>query len=214
METLMEIKGLTKSYGSEVVLSNIEFCINKAEILVILGSSGAGKTTLLKILSRLETCDAGTVNYAEDMFKNIEVPLPVVFQDFEQLLPWYTVEQNMMLPYDRKALTKEDREMVAFLGLKSHLSKYPHELSGGMIQRAAIARSLLSDGKIIFMDEPFGSLDLQRRIQLQHLIVDINQKFNKTIFFITHDIEEAKFLAHRVGVIVNKSLSIIDKATL
>lgn len=214
MEPLITIKGLNKSYGSEVILSNIEFSINKAEIFVVLGASGAGKTTLLKILSRLETCDTGTVNYTDDMFEKIEVPLPVVFQDFEQLLPWYSVEANILLPYKRKTLTKDDVAIVDFLGLTAHLAKYPHELSGGMIQRAAIARSLLSDGKIIFMDEPFGSLDLQRRMQLQQLIVDINQRFNKAIFFITHDIEEAKFLAHRVGLIKDKSLSIIDKATL
>ncbi|MBN2900145.1 MAG: ATP-binding cassette domain-containing protein [Clostridia bacterium] len=215
METLMSIKDLTKSYGDEKVLEHLTFDIYAGEILVVLGVSGAGKSTLLNILSGLEKDYSGRVEWRDKVFEQCEVPLPIVFQDFDQLLPWYTVEKNILLPYRRKVLAPKDMEIIAFLGLEAHLKKYPHELSGGMKQRVAIGRSLLSDGQIIFMDEPFGSLDNQRRQQLQALIIDINERYGRTIVFITHDIQEAKYLASRIGVIDEAGhFRIIEKETL
>jgi len=212
-KALITVENLTKSYGQTTILNQVSFELLEGEILVVLGASGAGKTTLLNILSRLERDYEGSVKYAGDIFKDKTVPLPVVFQDFDQLLPWYTVKENILLPFERKEFTPEDKEIIDFLGLLEDLQKYPHELSGGMKQRTAIGRSLLSDGCCIFMDEPFGSLDNQRRQQLQVLILEINKRYGRTILFITHDIEEARFLAHRIGEIDSRGrLSIVDKA--
>jgi len=201
MTPIISVKKLTKKYNEEVVLRDVNFEVMKGEILVVLGDSGAGKTTLMSILAGLDKAFEGVVSYSDDLFENSKVPLPIVFQDFDQLLPWYSVEKNILLPYDRKEFTDRDREILSFVGLDTHLHKQPHELSGGMKQRTAIARSLLSDGKVIFMDEPFGSLDTARRQQLQQLIIEINKKYVKTIVFITHDLEEAQLLAHRTLVV-------------
>jgi ABC-type nitrate/sulfonate/bicarbonate transport system ATPase subunit len=214
METLIKVRGLSKTYGEERILEAVDLDLLKGEILVVLGESGAGKTTLLRILSGLEEDYEGHLEYDDEVFSGTQVPLPVVFQDFDQLLPWYTVEGNILLPYKRKVLNKKDLEIVEFLGLTAHLKKYPNELSGGMKQRVAIGRSLLSDGKIIFMDEPFGSLDVKRRSQLQALIIEINKKFGRSILFITHDLQEAKFLAHRVAIVKEGKLLITDKNSL
>ncbi len=201
MTPIISVNKLTKKYNDEVVLKDVSFEVMKGEILVVLGDSGAGKTTLMSILAGLDKDFEGAVSYSDELFRNTKVPLPIVFQDFDQLLPWYSVEKNILLPYDRKEFTERDCEILSFVGLDTHLHKQPHALSGGMKQRTAIARSLISDGKVIFMDEPFGSLDTSRRQQLQQLIIKINKKYDKTIVFITHDLEEAQLLAHRTLVV-------------
>ena len=198
METLINIKNLTKTYEGHPVLSNLSFQVFTGEILVIVGPSGIGKSTLLNILSGLDTDYSGRITYAKDMFDGIRIARPIVFQEFDQLLPWYSVEKNILLPYKRKHLSDTDRELIDFVGLSDHLHKRPSALSGGMKQRTAIARCLVSDSKIIFMDEPFGSLDEERRFQLQELIIDINKRFNRTIVFITHDMAEARRIGDRV----------------
>lgn len=198
METLINIKNLTKTYDGNPVLSNLSFQVFTGEILVIVGPSGIGKSTLLNILSGLDRDYTGSISYAKDMFDDTRVARPIVFQEFDQLLPWYSVEKNILLPYKRKNLSDTDRELIDFVGLSDHLHKRPRALSGGMKQRTAIARCLVSDSKIIFMDEPFGSLDEERRFQLQELIIDINKRFNRTIVFITHDMGEARRIGDRV----------------
>ena len=204
MNSIITIRELSKQYGDERVLEQLSFDVLQGEILVILGASGVGKTTLLNVLSKQLEDFEGQVDYDPIVFDTIDVPLPIVFQDFEQLLPWYSVKKNILLPYSRNEFTKTDLEVLAFIGLEDHLHKRPSQLSGGMKQRAAIARALLSDSEIIFMDEPFGSLDIERREQLQTLILEINKKYGKTIVFITHDREEANKIADRIATLKNK----------
>lgn len=201
MKCILDVNQLSKKFDSKYILKDLSFKIYEGEIFVILGESGAGKTTLLNSLSNINTDYEGTIWYHEEIFKDRLVPLPVVFQDFDQLFPWLNVKDNILLPFGRKDFNSSDKDIIDFVGLEEHLDKFPKELSGGMKQRAAIARSLLSDAKVIFMDEPFGSLDVQRRSQLQRLILQINEKYKKTIIFITHDLEEADFLATRIAII-------------
>lgn len=201
MQSIISLKNLSKYYDKECILKGLSFEIIQGEILVILGASGAGKSTLLNILSRQDRDYEGKVAYSSFIFEGIDVPLPVVFQDFEQLLPWYSVKRNILLPYERNEFTEEDLEILSFIGLESHLHKRPSQLSGGMKQRVAIARALLSDSKIIFMDEPFGSLDEARRENLQRLIIEINKRYKKTIVFITHDKDEARKVATRIALL-------------
>lgn len=201
MQSIISLRNLSKHYDKECVFKGLSFEIIQGEILVILGVSGAGKSTLLNILSRQDRDYEGKVEFSSSIFDGIDVPLPVVFQDFEQLLPWYSVKRNILLPYERMDFTEDDLEILSFIGLEAHLHKRPSQLSGGMKQRAAIARALLSDSKIIFMDEPFGSLDEERREHLQNLIVEINKRYKKTIVFITHDKVEARKIATRIALL-------------
>lgn len=196
--TIINIKNLTKSYENQSVFKNLNFDIKGSEIFVILGKSGAGKSSLMNIIAKLDDDYSGEVIYNENLYVDKKVPFPIVFQEFDQLLPWYTVKKNILLPLKRKELDKNILEVIEFVGLSDDLDKYPSTLSGGMKQRAAIARALLCDGDIIFMDEPFGSLDFLMRKNLQSLIKNIKTKYGKTIVFITHDIEEAIFIADRV----------------
>lgn len=199
MKPIIRINNLSKSYDGQMIFDQLNFDIFEGEILVVLGPSGVGKSTLLNILSRQDLEYEGSIDYDACVFDNIDIPLPIVFQDFQQLLPWYSVKKNILLPYERKDFTPEDDKLIAFVALEKHLDKRPSQLSGGMKQRVAIARALLSDSKIIFMDEPFGSLDTERRHQLQGLIAKLNKNYQKTVVFITHDEEEAKRIATRIA---------------
>lgn len=202
IKKLIKLIGLNKSFEKEI-FSNISFDILENEILVVLGKSGVGKTTLLNILSQVDRTYTGCVTYHDDLFKDTTTPLPVVFQEFDQLLPWYTVEKNIKISVGN--FTSDDAlnflNIVKAVGLSESLRKYPYQLSGGMKQRTAIARALMCNSKILFMDEPFGSIDITLRHKLQDLIKTISKDFEKTIVFITHDIDEAIYIGHRIAII-------------
>lgn len=192
MKSLISLNNVSKQFDKQTIFDKFSLDIYESEILVILGSSGIGKSTLLNMLSKVDEDYSGEISYEE----SVSLPLPVVFQEFDQLFPWFTVKKNILLPYKNKESELEN--IVEATGLSDSLNKYPVQLSGGMKQRTAIARALISDSKIIFMDEPFGSLDSTMRRNLQILIKKINKEFDKTIVFITHDLEEARFIGHRI----------------
>jgi len=196
---LIELKNITKKFNDEIIIKDLNLNIYENEIVVILGKSGIGKSTLLGMISKLDTDYEGRIIYNDLIFENNKISLPVIFQSFDQLLPWYDIEKNILLPFKKDAyLYEKFKTIVKNVELNEHLKKYPKELSGGMKQRASIARALLADSKIIFLDEPFGSLDISMRRNLQDLVLKIKKDFNKTMFFITHDIEEAVYLADRI----------------
>ena len=196
---LIELKNINKKFNDEIIIKNLNLNVYENEIIVILGKSGIGKSTLLGMISKLDTDYEGEITYSDLIFENNKISLPVIFQSFDQLLPWYDIEKNILLPFEKNDfLYKKFERIVKILEIDEHLKKYPKELSGGMKQRASIARALLADSKIIFLDEPFGSLDISMRRNLQDLILKIKKDFNKTMFFITHDIEEAVYLADRI----------------
>lgn len=211
MGSLIEVKALYKGFSDNQVIKNLSFDIREGEILTIFGPSGVGKSTLLRILANLETYDQGEVHYSQSIFEK-KVPLPVVFQETTQLLPWLTVVENMMLGQRDEALVKK---IADELSITDALEAYPYMLSGGMKQRVAIGRGLMCQSKIMFMDEPFSSLDYQIRNKLQDLIIELNQAYDLTIVFITHDISEAIKLGERMLILGNnKSLCIEDLKTL
>lgn len=197
---MIEIKGVTKSFGSLQVLKGIDLCIERGEIVSIVGPSGAGKTTLLQILGTLDKPDSGSVvvdgietstlstNKLSE-FRNTH--LGFVFQ-FHQLLPEFTAIENIMIPaYIAGMKPKETRnraeELLAFMGLSDRATHKPNELSGGEKQRVAVARALMNNPAVILADEPSGSLDSKNKEELHKLFFELRDKFGQTFVIVTHD---------------------------
>ena len=191
-------------HGRTKVLEGIDLDIKSGEFLTVLGPSGCGKTTLLNIIGGFVEADVGQ---AESYGRLIEGPGPdrgVIFQSYA-LFRWLTVQQNVEFGLRRLKMSKSERADVAahhltLVGLQDFRSHYPYQLSGGMKQRVAIARALAADPKILLMDEPFAALDAQMREILQEELLGIWEQTRKTIFFITHSVDEAIFLSTRVCV--------------
>ena len=197
---MIEIQGITKSFGDLQVLKGIDLIIYKGEVVSVVGPSGAGKTTLLQIMGTLDKADSGSVviNGIEvgrlkekelAAFRNKQIGF--VFQ-FHQLLPEFTALENVMIPAliggmsSDKAM-KKAKETLAFLGLAERASHKPAELSGGEKQRVAVARALINDPSVIFADEPSGSLDSKNKEELHQLFFDLREKLGQTFVIVTHD---------------------------
>jgi NitT/TauT family transport system ATP-binding protein len=209
---MVEIQGVSKIFQKTVknnstelkALSNVNLSIRENEFVSIIGPSGCGKTTLLKIIDGLIPCDSGKISING---KQVTAPGPdraVVFQTFA-LLPWRTVLANVEFSLELRQIPKEQRTNTARdylkrVGLGDFENHYPHELSGGMQQRAGLARALAVNPMILLMDEPFGSVDAQTRQLLQEELLDLWQRERKTVIFITHSMDEAVYLSDRVVV--------------
>jgi NitT/TauT family transport system ATP-binding protein len=187
-------------------VSEATFDVAAGELVALVGPSGCGKTTLLKILAGLHGHDGGTVTIGSkaDKFDPAR-DIGMVFQQ-PLLLKWRRILDNVLLPAEimalpRAATVARARELLALVGLKGFEDKYPYELSGGMQQRAAIARALIHDPKLVLMDEPFGALDALTREKMNLELLRIWQESRKTIVFVTHGITEAVFLGTRVVVL-------------
>ena len=197
---MIEIQGITKSFGSLQVLKNIDLCIEKGEIVSIVGPSGAGKTTLLQILGTLDKPDSGSVVVdgietnklsANKLSEFRNKHLGFVFQ-FHQLLPEFTAIENIMIPaYIAGMKPKEARnraeELLEFMGLSDRATHKPNELSGGEKQRVAVARALMNNPAVILADEPSGSLDTKNKEELHKLFFELRDKFGQTFVIVTHD---------------------------
>lgn len=183
-------------------LHNIDLDLNKGDFVCAIGPSGCGKTSLLRVLAGYERPTHGSVTVDGRPHTKPDAEVGVVFQQ-PNLFPWMTIEKNIdfgprmkgVVPHERKQRVSKFLEMV---GLLDAAKKLPHQLSGGMKQRAAIARALAADPKVILMDEPFGALDAFTRESMQLSLHEIWRKTNKSIFFITHDVEEALLLSTRI----------------
>ncbi|MFY7960941.1 MAG: ABC transporter ATP-binding protein [Elsteraceae bacterium] len=205
---ILELKGVSKEFilqdQSILALSGADLTVRKGEFLCLIGASGCGKSTLLRIVAGFEKATSGEVLM---WGKPVTGPGPdrgMVFQDYG-LFPWLTVRQNIGFgPAARglaKAVVKEtvDR-FVDIVGLGKFADAFPHQLSGGMKQRVAIARVLANDAEVLLMDEPFGALDAMTRERLQEELLDLWRKTSLTVLFVTHSIEEAVYLSDRVVV--------------
>ena len=197
---MIELKGITKSFGSLQVLKGIDLTINKGEVVSIVGPSGAGKTTLLQIMGTLDKADTGTlyINGVEvnklnerklSEFRNHHIGF--VFQ-FHQLLPEFTALENVMIPafiagVAPKEAHKRAMEILELLGLTDRATHKPNELSGGEKQRVAVARALINRPSVIFADEPSGSLDTQNKEELHRLFFELRDKLQQTFVIVTHD---------------------------
>lgn len=197
---MIDIKGITKSFGQLQVLKGIDLHIDKGEVVSIVGPSGAGKTTLLQIIGTLDKPDSGEVIIdGTDVsklskkklsdFRNREIGF--VFQ-FHQLLPEFTAIENVMIPAfisgaSRSEAKRRATELLAFMGLEDRAKHKPNELSGGEKQRVAVARALVNSPAVILADEPSGSLDSKNKAELHQLFFDLRDKFGQTFVIVTHD---------------------------
>jgi lipoprotein-releasing system ATP-binding protein len=201
---MIDIKNITKSFGSLQVLKGIDLSIEKGEIVSIVGPSGAGKTTLLQIIGTLDRPDTGTINIdGVDITSVSEKKLSdfrnqrlgFVFQ-FHQLLPEFSAIENVMIPaYIAGRNSKEAKiqaeELLTFMGLSDRAHHKPSQLSGGEKQRVAVARALINNPAVILADEPSGSLDSKNKKELHQLFFDLRDKFGQTFIIVTHDEELA-----------------------
>ena len=204
----LELINLSKTFVNTTdkvnveALKNINLMVNNGEFVSVVGPSGCGKTTMLRIIAGFEKASSGNALLNGE---KIEAPGPgigVVFQEYA-LFPWRTVLENVEFGLELKNTPAKERKEKAFeyiemVGLKSFENKYPKELSGGMKQRVAIARTLINEPKVVLMDEPFGSLDAQTRNSLQEFLIDLWRVRGDTIIFVTHNVDEAVFLSKRV----------------
>jgi len=204
----IDIRNLSKSYdGEEYAVKDIDITIEDTEVFMLLGPSGCGKTTVLDIVGGFIEPSEGQVLLNGD---EIEGPSPdkgVIFQETDAaIFPWKTTQQNVEFGLKLNGVPKEDRSEIAkehldSVGLLESRDKFPRELSGGMKQRIQMARSLALDPDVLLMDEPFASLDAQTKRVLQQELIETWQQSKTTIIFVTHDIEEAVLVGHRIGVL-------------
>jgi ABC-type nitrate/sulfonate/bicarbonate transport system ATPase subunit len=205
---LLRVGGLSKTFEAEngctTALSGIDLDVRKGEFVCLLGASGCGKSTLLRIIAGFETATAGTVAVHDRPVAGPGPDRGIVFQDYA-LFPWLTVREN--IGFGPKHAGRAHREVrriadqfMDMVGLTTFANHYPHQLSGGMKQRVAIARVLANDTDMLLMDEPFGALDALTRTKLQEELLDIWQRTRLTVIFVTHSVEEAVLLADRVLV--------------
>jgi NitT/TauT family transport system ATP-binding protein len=209
--TLLEAKDLAMTYGigsrqPVEAIRSLTFEIKTGEFCCIIGPSGCGKTTLLKLLSGLLRPTNGVARLHGQAIQTPPAALALVFQDYSRsLLPWMSVVKNVKLPLVDKLSAKEQdsraTQALAAVGLDHVADLYPWQLSGGMQQRAAIARALAYQPEILLMDEPFASVDAQTRGDLEDLILRVWSEFGLTVAFVTHDIDEAVYLGDRVIVL-------------
>jgi NitT/TauT family transport system ATP-binding protein len=209
----INIADLTKNFEQENILSNFNLTIEKGSFLSVLGPSGCGKTTLINLIAGFENPSSGIITIDN---KKINNESGVIFQEFS-IFPWRNVLENILLGLvDNKEMTREEKltttnKVIGLTSLGGQEKKYPNELSGGMKQKVAIARTIVNNPKIILMDEPFASLDSQTKESLQDLILHIWKKQSKTIFFVTHDIGEALYLGTRIILLNKKGEIVLDE---
>ena len=208
-DVILEVEGLTKHFrsgkGNVVALEDVSFKTHRREFLCIIGPSGCGKSTLVRILAGLEAASGGQVLLDGRPVNGPGRERGMVFQGYT-LFPWLTVRKNVMFGLlnnniGRAEAAKQADEWLGLIGLTKFADAYPHQLSGGMKQRVAIIRALVNRPRILLMDEPFSALDAQTRARMQSYLLEIWKKVDVTVVFITHDLDEAIFLADRILVL-------------
>lgn len=222
-ECKLQAVSLTKIYdggskGDVTAIDQVDLEVKDGEFVMIVGPSGCGKTTLINILGGLDTATGGTVLLDGKPVAGPGADRGMVFQGYS-LFPWLSVQKNVEFGLKMKKAPKEERaaqakKFIDLVGLSGFEDALPKQLSGGMKQRVAIARTLANEPEILLMDEPFGALDAQTRVVMQELLADISKKTRTTILFITHDIDEAVLLGDRIYVMSRRPGTIREVLTV
>lgn len=208
MTSLLAIRGVTKHFGDLEVLRDVRLTLGEREAVALLGPSGCGKTTLLRILLGLEAADSGDITGRLDRAGYLP--------QGGLLFPWKTVIENAELPLQIDGVDRATRraavaEHVPAFGLAGFETAYPHELSGGMRQRVALLRALMTGCPVLVLDEPFGALDVLTRHRMQDWLAELLQRLDRTMLFVTHDLEEAVALAERVVVLTDRPAVVLGE---
>jgi NitT/TauT family transport system ATP-binding protein len=207
MADYLRVDRLEKRFTSHgrAAFEDVTFSVSQGEFVALIGPSGCGKSTLLHIMAGLSSPTAGTVTLDGESIEQPRPEMMFVFQQYtKSIFPWKTVLENVLLGIkyrsagSRAELEKVCLEHLELVGLRHYPHYYPYQLSGGMQQRVAIARALARRPKILLMDEPFSALDAMMRVELQDLLLELWSEFQLTILFVTHDLDEALYLAQRV----------------
>ncbi|MGP3535828.1 ABC transporter ATP-binding protein [Microbacterium sp. RD1] len=216
----LRVDNLSKEYGrgasANLVLKDISLEVRQGEFVCLVGPSGAGKTTLLRCLTSLMRPTSGSVSLDGVRLDGPSAQISVVFQEYTRsLFPWLTVERNVALPLRARgvprALVRDlVRETLESVGLPEIEKKHPWQLSGGMQQRVAIARALVTEPEVLVMDEPFASIDAQTRLELEDLTLSLQRTRAMSVVLVTHDIDEAVYLADRV-VVLSKNPATVQR---
>ncbi|MDI4648841.1 ABC transporter ATP-binding protein [Cohnella hashimotonis] len=202
----LEITNLNKQFvgakGAVTALKNVDLKVRDGEFITVIGPSGCGKSTLLRIVAGLDTQYAGHVRLNGAPIVKPGIDKGFIFQE-HRLFPWLTVEKNIAsdLSLNDKDVRRKVDELIGLVRLKGFEKAYPRELSGGMAQRVSIARALLRQPQILLLDEPFGALDAFTRAHMQEVLLEVWRNNKTTMIFVTHDIDEAIFLADRVVIL-------------
>jgi NitT/TauT family transport system ATP-binding protein len=215
--TLLEARGVCKEIRAAdgrviEILRDFSLAIGTQEMVAIVGPSGAGKTTLLRVLSGLSAPTGGEVTFEGKPVRSVPSDLALVFQEYNKsLFPWLTLQRNVELAV-RSSRDKRDRAAAALerVGLGGYGSRYPWEVSGGMQQRAALARAIVVQPKLLLMDEPFASVDALTRMQLEDMVLSLWQDIGCSGLLITHDVAEAVYMADRVLVVSPRPATVVD----
>lgn len=217
---MLEFKNVSFKYkeDNEPMMNNLSFEINEGEFISIIGPSGCGKSTIFRLINGLEKIQSGSVlvnGNSIDTLKNYSAFMP----QKDLLFPWRTIGENLSLPLEINKVNKIEREekinaILKEIGLESYKDKFPKDLSGGMKQRVSFARTLLSGSELLLLDEPFSALDSLTRMSMQEWLLDMWKNLNKTIIFITHDVEEAIFLSKSVFVVCDRPITHLKKVDI
>lgn len=205
----VKVEDATKTFssrkGAVTALEHVNLEVHDGQFVCLLGPSGCGKTTLLRMIGGLDVPTSGTVSIDGKIVDGPSPKMTMVFQEYS-LYPWRTVAENVGFGLEMTGVPKEERvaevnKRLALVGLTGFGDSYPYELSGGMRQRAAVARALATDPAVMLMDEPFGALDAQTRNKMQRELLHIWEETKKTILFVTHSVDEAVYLSDKIVIL-------------
>ena len=218
MADVLSAEGIAKSFGTHTIIRDLTFAAHEGEFIAVVGPSGCGKTTLLMCIAGLLRTDAGRVEFEGHTITTPPPGLAVVFQDYSRsLLPWQSNMDNVVFGMKRlenvgsKEKHERATEILASVGLKGFENHFPWQVSGGMQQRVAIARALGANSKLLLLDEPLAAVDAQTRADMQDLLLVLAAKYKQTCLLVTHDVDEAVYLADRAIVLSHRPTKVIEE---
>lgn len=214
---MLEFNKVTFKYKEDdyTMMKDLSFLIKEGEFVSIIGASGCGKSTILRLINGLENPQGGEILFKGTKVQDIK-GISAYMPQRDLLFPWRTIRKNLELPLELKGTSKATKdqmvkEVLKEVGLEGYIDKYPRELSGGMRQRAAFARTLLTGSDLLLLDEPFSALDSLTKMSMQEWLLKQYDHLKKTIVFITHDVEEAIFLSTVILVVVDKPITHLER---
>ncbi len=207
--TLGRVRKTYQTQGNALtVLDDVQFHIAAGEFVAILGPSGCGKSTLLRLIAGLDQPSSGAVRLGDRVITDVDARCAVMFQE-PRLFPWQTIRANIALGTRRSTQPASPTDLLGLVGLSDFSGAYPHQLSGGMAQRAALARALIGRPEVLLLDEPFAALDAFTRMQMQDVLADAARVVQPTVVMVTHDIDEALYLADRIVILGQRPASVV-----